>query len=62
LPTADGVSGNWAEEEVEKEMNRLRRRQKVQLPPLKDLSESDRLELKELERLQEKWEVGGEYV
>ncbi|WP_020569271.1 2TM domain-containing protein [Neolewinella persica] len=62
LPTADGPSDNWEEEEIEKEMNNLRRRQKVQLPPLQDLSELDRLELKELERLQDKWEVGEDYV
>jgi len=62
LPTADRPSDNWEEEEIEKEMNRLRRRQKVELPPLEHLSEADRLELKELERLQDKWEVGEGYV
>jgi len=62
LPTANGNAEDWEEEEIEKEMNRLRRRQRVQLPPLENLSESDRLELKELERLQDKWETGDDYV
>jgi hypothetical protein len=62
LPTVNGNSDDWEEEEIEKEMHKLRRRQRVQLPPLENLSESDRLELKELERLQDKWETGDDYV
>jgi hypothetical protein len=62
LPNASGLSDDWEEDEIEKEMNKLRRRKKVQLPPLKDLSETEVLELKELERLQEKWDLDGDYV
>ena len=62
LPTAGGISDNWKEEEIEKEMNKLRWRKKMQLPPLKDLSETEVLELKELERLQEKWDLEEDYV
>lgn len=62
LPTAGGISDNWKEEEIEKEMNKLRCRKKVQLPPLKGLSETEVLELKELERLQEKWDLDEDYV
>ena len=43
-------------------MNKLRWRKKVQLPPPKDLSETEVLELKELERLQEKWDLDEDYV
>jgi hypothetical protein len=62
IPTAEGISDNWKEEEIEKEMNKLRWRKKVQLPPLEDLSETEVLELKELERLQEKWDLDEDYV
>jgi len=62
LPFNGQISDNWEEDEVEKEMDRLRRRKKVQLPPLNDLTETEILELKELERLQEKWDVEEDYV
>jgi len=62
IPTANGLSDNWEEEELEKEMNRLRKLKKVEAPQLDDLSETDILELKELERLQNKWDVGEDYV
>ncbi len=63
LPTMKGLSDNWEEEQTAQEMNKLRQRKKVQLPPLEDLSETEILELKELERLQDKWDSGeGGYV
>jgi len=62
LPINGQLSDNWEEEEVEKEMDRLRRRKKVPLPLQEDLSETEILELRELERLQEKWDVGEDYV
>lgn len=46
-------STDWKEREMEKEMYRLSQRQDI--APLEDLSEEDRLELKELDRLQRKW-------
>jgi len=54
LPNSGALSEEWQEQEIEKEMIRLYRRQKAQLPPLEELSETDRLDLKELERLREK--------
>lgn len=55
LPTSSGLSENWQEEEIEKEMIKLYRQKNVQLPPLEELSETEVLELKELERLEQKW-------
>ena len=55
LPTAKGFSDNWREEEIERQMKQLRRRKNLELPPLEDLSETEILELKELDRLQQKW-------
>ena len=43
------------EEEVEMEYQRMQRNLQYRLPPAEDLSEEDKLELKELERLQKKW-------
>ncbi len=56
------LSENWQEEEIEKEMIKLYQQQKAQLPPLKELSETEILELKELERLKKKWGSEEEYV
>lgn len=62
LPFNGALSEEWQEEEIEKEMIRLYRQKKAQMPPPEDLSESDKLELKELERLKQKWEMGEDYV
>ena len=61
LPTG-GHSDDWKEEEIEKEMIKLYRQKKAQLPAKKELSETETLELKELERLQEKWDRGEDFV
>jgi hypothetical protein len=58
LPATGALSKNWQEEEIEKEMVELYRQKKVQLPPLEELSERETLELKELERLEKKWDWG----
>ena len=56
------LSEDWQEEEIEKEMLKLYQQRKAQLPPLKDRSEAEVLELKELERLQKKWYGEEDYV
>ena len=62
LPYSKFMNEDWQEVEIEKEMARMQRTQRVELPPEEDLSEEDRLELKELQRLKDKWESGEEYV
>lgn len=62
LPTTGALSEDWQEAEIEKEMTKLYREKKSQLPPLKELSETEILELKELERLQKKWDRNEDYV
>ncbi len=57
-----GLSQDWQEEEIEREMIRLYRQKKAQLPPLEEMSETEILELKELERLKKKWDWGEDYV
>ena len=49
------LSKEWQEFEIEKEVSRMRQQRKVFSSNSEDLSEEDRLELKELERLQQKW-------
>lgn len=44
------------EEEIAKELKKLYKNKPSALPAAEDLSDEDRLELKELERLKEKWE------
>jgi len=56
LPSSGALSEEWKEEEIEREMIRLYRQKRAQLPPIEDLSETESLELKELERLREKKE------
>ncbi len=56
------LSEDWQEEEIEKEILKLYRRKKTQLPPPEELSETEVLELKELERLEEKWDLDDGYV
>lgn len=45
----------WEEEQIEKEIRRLYRQRRTELPPGEDLSPEETLELKELERLKRKW-------
>jgi hypothetical protein len=62
VPGTGILSSEWEETELEKEMYRLYRKQRDALPPAEELSEEDRLELKELERLKRKWEGEDDYV
>ena len=62
FPFTNILSQSWQEEEIEKEMARLYKEERPALPPEEELSEDDRLELKELERLKQKWDRGEEYV
>ena len=62
LPTTGALSKDWQEEEIEKEMLKLYRQKKAQLPPLDELSETEILELKEVEQLRKKWDWGEDYV
>ena len=62
LPSTGALSEDWQEVEIEKEMTKLYREKKAQLPPLKELSETEILELKELERLKSKWDRGEDFV
>ena len=54
LPTKGTLSENWREEEIAREMIRLYRQKKAELPPEEELTETERLELKELERLEQR--------
>ena len=51
LPYRGVMSDEWEEDEIEKEMVRLYRQKKEQLLSLEDLSETEQLELRELEQL-----------
>lgn len=62
LPTTGALSEDWKEEEIEKEMIKLYRQKKNQLPTLEELSETEILELKKLEHLKKKWDWGEDYV
>lgn len=62
FPTKDGFSDNWEEEEIEREMIKLFRKKKAQISPQKELTETEFLELKELERLENKWYGAEDYV
>lgn len=62
LPHTGKFSEDWREEEIEREMIKLYRQKRSQLPPVEKLSETEVLELKELERLKEKWEWREDYV
>ncbi|MEM1218366.1 MAG: 2TM domain-containing protein [Bacteroidota bacterium] len=50
------LSNQWREDEIEKERNKHAHRKPIALPSAEELTEEDRLELRELERLKEKWE------
>lgn len=45
----------WEEDQIEKEIRRLYRQRRMELPPSEDISAEESLELKELERLKRKW-------
>lgn len=62
LPTTGALSEDWQEEEIEKEMLKLYRQKKTQLPSREELSETEILELKELERLRQKRDWGEDFV
>ena len=55
-------SSNWEEQEIEKEIAKELRRNPLELPSDDELTEEDRLELKELERLKKKWDPFDDYV
>lgn len=54
LPMSDTLSGDWQEEEIEREMVKLYHERKSLLPPDEELTEEEKLDLIELERLEEK--------
>lgn len=62
LPFTGEGSVDWKEEEIEREMLKLYRHRKAQLPPLDELSEEEILELKELENIKRKWDYGDDFV
>ena len=62
LPSTGALSEDWQEEEIEKEMVKSYRQKKDQLLPLEELSETEILELKELERLEKKWGWGEDLI
>ena len=60
---SDGkLSEDWEEDEIEREMIKLYKKKRTELPPVEELSEKEVLELKKLERLKQKWEWGEDYV
>ena len=61
-PTSGALSEDWQAEEIEREMVKLYQQKKAELPPIEDLSEKEVLEVKELERLQKKWDWDEGYV
>ena len=61
IPFTGTLSNEWKEEEIEIEMMKMYYHRKRFLPPPEELSKDDRLELKELERLKEKWEYEDEF-
>lgn len=56
VPHFQFLTEQWREEEIEREVYKLDSNKRRMLPPPEELSETDRLELKELERLKQKWE------
>lgn len=62
FPNSKFLSAEWEVEEKKREMEKLYRQQGLPLPTADELSEEDRLELKELERLREKWGDHQDYV
>ncbi|MCB0632913.1 MAG: 2TM domain-containing protein [Saprospiraceae bacterium] len=62
IPGSRLLSPEWEEEEKNREIARLYRENGLQLPPVEELSEEDQLELKELDRLRQKWGNYEDYV
>jgi len=62
IPFTNFLDKEWEEEEIEKEIARLYRNEKMTLPSGDQLDETDKLELKELERLKRKWEDYSDFV
>lgn len=62
IPGTRLLSADWEEEELNREMHRLYRQKGIRLREEADLTEEDRLELKELERLRHKWEERDDFV
>lgn len=62
LPTTGALSDDWQEAEIEREMIKLYRQKKTELPPREELSETEILELKALERLKRKWDREDDFV
>jgi hypothetical protein len=56
MPFTGTYGQEWQEEEIEREIAKMYYRRRRYLPPPEELSEEDRLELEELERLKEKWD------
>ncbi|MEL7120123.1 MAG: hypothetical protein AAFO07_11800, partial [Bacteroidota bacterium] len=56
IPFSGILSKQWQDDEVEKEMVRLYHQKLRSLPPPEELTEDEKLELKELEKLSEKWD------
>ena len=52
LPATGITAADWKEEEIEREIIKLYRQKKAQISPPQALSETEILELKELERLE----------
>ena len=61
-PFTGALSADWQEQEIEKEILKLYRQKRDQLPPLEELSENEKLELKELERIKKKWDWNDDFV
>lgn len=62
VPGTGLLSKEWQEEEIEKEMMRLYRRKKGQLPPPEELTDEEIFELKELEEIKSKWDSPEDFV
>lgn len=62
LPGSGVLSSDWEEREIEKEVYNLYRQNRNRIPPADELTQEERLELKELERLKKKWEDGDDFV
>jgi hypothetical protein len=62
IPGSYILTDEWEAEQMKLETNRLYRQKGINLPEdTEELSEEDRLELKELGRLKQKWE-GNDFV
>ncbi|HKK77027.1 MAG TPA: 2TM domain-containing protein [Saprospiraceae bacterium] len=62
FPFSSYSTKDWREEEIQREMQKLRRPEEAWFPGEEELSEADILELKELRRLKEKWGGDEEFV